>query len=376
MPSFEFDNSMTLITVIGYLALSWSLYKRIYHYDTNVPKVFWISLLTLCICAFYNDYWHYMEHIYIISKNKYETLGLEEVYLWLAQIVDYNYVLWRTLLWGVGVLSYYLIFRKHQLDYPHYLFIFIASYFWLFGYARSAVAVAVGLLGFSFLTLYNKKLDGFIGLLLLLLSIFGHKSQTIALLIIPFLFLKFDRKFFVVSLLFLPFAVQGVSFLFNNATMFDIAFASDFDYYDIESFQTDIDRRLEYSRMANAGIGRRIVEGLMDYSEYAIFFYCIIKLSIQNKIYESSPTLRCFYIYSYVLAYIALTVALSGYGSTTFSYRILNMAYPGAVLCLIFMLKEGVSDFKPIKILCFAYMASVFINQFIYNIYTMIFGRS
>lgn len=375
MPSFEFDNSMKLITVIGFLCLSWKLYRKSYNCEVKISNVYWMCLLALCVCAFYNDYWHYKESIYVLSNNKYITLGLEEIYIWLAEVVAYNYILWRTLLWGVGVFCYYIIFRKHQLDCSHYFFVFISSYFWLFGYARSAVAVAVGLLGICFFSIYSKKINVLIGLFLMLLSIFGHKSQAIVLVVIPFFFLKFDRKLCILSLLFLPFAVQVVNYVLNNATLFDIAFASDFEYYDVEYLQADMDRRLEYNRLENAGIGRRIVEGLMDYAEYAIFIYCIIKLSMQNKIEKSSFTLRCLYIYSYVLAYVALTVALSGFGATTFSYRILNMAYPGAVLCLLFMMKEGISEFKPIKLLCFAYIAAFFINHFIYTIYTMIYIR-
>lgn len=327
-------------------------------------------LLVLCIFAYYNDYWNYAEQLFQISRTSGLTFGWEPVYLWIADFVGYNYILWRLLVWGIGVLFVVLTIKKLNVNTLFYWFVFIACYYWLFGYARSAVALTMFVFGMVLFSAEKTRGHFLIGLSLMALSIFGHKSLAVALLVVPLFFFKPNKFFLLVSIALFPIAIKITQYIMEYLPYLSLA-VGNFEYYDIESFQNNFERISEYNRFEDFGLTRVLLERLIEFCHYLLFLISIYYMVFKNGYKQCSQQSIRLFMLMFVLAYVGFCFAFCGQESSVFSYRIINMAVLPAVLLMILLTEEGVIQRSLLTKVVFLSIGAELLEKVVYQSYVL-----
>lgn len=140
-----------------------------------------------------------------------EVVSVEEVYLYIAHLTGYDYLVWRIIVFG-GMLAIGLhIGKRLDLNQDKYLACFaLFSMFWL-SYARASLAMAIGFLGMTYLVkpISNKKFQSFLlGLLLLFASLYFHKSAIVIPGVVLLSMIRINKWKLFVLLLALPLVVH------------------------------------------------------------------------------------------------------------------------------------------------------------------------
>lgn len=361
---------LTLLSGTIYTIIVLFLYKRQY-LKRNINSQMMVILLVTSVFAFYNDYWNYEEQLEMIARSPGLTYGWEQVYLWIAELVGYNYIYWRCIVWGLGVVMIVYILQLYKIQDTQSWLIFYGCYYWLFAYARSAVAMVLFTFGLLLFLSEKKRVNIILGIALMALSVFGHKSLAVALITLPFIFINPNRLFFLISLILFPVVVGILQYLVDNVALFSLS-VGNFEYYDIEAFQNDFDRISEYNRFETAGTMRLILGKAVDYSHYLFVFIPTYWICIKKKYENCSLALKGSFIVSYVLFYIGLAFAFCGMSTTVFSYRIINLSILPAIFTILFMLKEKIVEYKKVSFIVFFAIGIEVIEYFLYQFYVNI----
>ena len=370
MNSFAPNPWLTLLTGIFYAISVFFLYKKSNSIKTSSNvRVAPVILLVLCVCAFYNDYWNYKEQLFNISRSSgLTTYGWEPVYLWIASFVGYDYFLWRLLVWGIGVTFVVLLFKKLEINKLYFWFVFIACYYWLFGYARSAVALVLFIFGMVLFSDVGKLSNVIMGLTIMIISIFGHKSLAVSFLVVPLFFFKPNKLFLLLSFAFFPVVIKITQYIMEYLPYFSIA-VGNFDYYDIESFQNNFERISEYDRFESFGIMRIILERLRDVVHYLLFFISIYYIILKQGHKQCSVQSKSLFMLMFILAYVGSCFAFCGQESSVFSYRIINMAVLPAVFLIILLTKEGIIPKTLLSKIVFITIVAEVLESIVYQMY-------
>lgn len=134
--------------------------------------------------------------------------GYEEVYNWLAKVLNNNYHLWRTIIWGIAsIFTYYtakiLDIRNRNLL---VLMILITAINNMGNVTRGVLGHTMLLLGVVLLqSLRSGFLLKFIGVCLFCLSYYFHKSIYVNMLFAIFAFYPFGKKSVIILMIAFPF---------------------------------------------------------------------------------------------------------------------------------------------------------------------------
>lgn len=164
--------------------------------ETEYPsKVFlFLLIMTFCVCEICTgDFIGTQETV----KTYHGIDHLEVIYPTIIEFVHNNYLAFRLLLWGGGVFLMTQSFKNFGIDPYRSLFYLFASYVTYYSYTRAGVAMTVFFYGFS-LFFYKERKNIFltlIGVTLILLSFFFHRSMVLLILITPLCLLPFYKKF-------------------------------------------------------------------------------------------------------------------------------------------------------------------------------------
>lgn len=244
---------------------------------------------------------------------------------------------------------------------------FCCCNYWLFGYARSAIAMAVFTLGYCLL-LYDKfKFNRIlVAAIIMALSFFMHKSQAIALIGIPLIFVRLNRKTVMLSLCLLPFAVKLINFGFEHM---DSIFDMNSSYYDMEVLQSKAERYMDYDKTALFGQMRGLMEFFNELTMYFLVISVVYFMSFKGYWAETRRDTRTLYTLMYALVYFALAAAFGGFQQSVYSYRIFNMSLIPAVLCLLLLFRDGKLSYKKLLFIGFVCFGVRVLESFVYELY-------
>lgn len=369
---FEFNPRLALLTGVLYLLFSLYLYRQTKYINNKNYILHLIIYVVLTVCAFYGDYWHYKEHIYILSYDSEAPIGIENIYIQIAKICNFNYPLWRFLVWGCGIFCIFHILKNCKLNNNTSVFFIFSVYYWLYSYTRSAVAVTVFTLGIILVFSPKKPLwKTLFGILICCSSYFLHKSQIIALAILPCGFIKINRKVLIVSLLLIPIAINIVDYIYSNPIITMLFNGSSSSYYDFDLLQNQLENQFEYSRYSGFNLSR-IFSIAIDLAKYFLFLYVIYMLSYKRLINSVEPYITRLYGVMYAMLYIGVTFALAGYSNATLSYRLINMAFFPAVLIVLYLYNNAYCSPQFFKRLAISFIVVYSVKEICYGSYCLL----
>ena len=180
MNIFQSFSSTPILGVIFLYILLLCVYKEayVYHFISSKKKFFGGIFLVLILCLYAvqdTDYFHYMQELNRIKLGY--ISNLEDVYIALAGYVNYEYISFRLIVWGIALLLFVLSIYRINQPISLVLFYFVSMYMLRFAYARVSLAMAMGIFGYTFLIKpINKSYISYIvGILIIFCSVFSVK---------------------------------------------------------------------------------------------------------------------------------------------------------------------------------------------------------
>lgn len=308
---------LILLVLLGFVVLR-HIYKPALAMNKEVSAVHKnigvFIIIAICLYSVQDtDYFHYKTALIAMSHGA--ILHFEDVYYSIGEIVSYNYLLFRLVVWGSAFTFFCWSVKRLNVTIQVALFFFVTMYLTKFCYARASLAMSIGLLGYTFLVkpVRFKWISYFLGILIIATSLHFHKS---AIFMIPMYMLSFFKlnKFSIgVSLFLFPLGYYLISeygiVLLMGADNSD-AIANSAQSYLMKD-------------VGNKGIAS-IIQRVLERVPYYIILYIIIS-SIINKTYALLPSYQrsVFNLVIYVIAFSSLFLFNYNVNTEVMYYRFL-----------------------------------------------------
>lgn len=265
-------------------------------------KTFFFLLIINSVFAFWEydtyHYWNVFNKTNMYFNN--EILGYEEIYNWFKRISRNNYFLWRAYIWIPACLIMYYTAKKLHLLNRNFLVAML-----LFG---SFLSYSRGMLGHAMLVLgcvllvdkRNNTLTQIIGISIIALSYFFHKSMLINIIFAILAIIPFGKKSVIFSIIAYPFFSQVASYIVDviGGGVLDVT-SLDEDFKDSALRYTNS----ESTRRNTIGVIITIIQLL---PQYITLFYLYNKVMIK-RIFGIEE--RNVYSYLFKLTYVSFYVA-------------------------------------------------------------------
>lgn len=337
-PKFAWIISGALYFMILAIYYRWAFYRQ--DITKHYSRVFSLVVLVFlfCLIAIYCGDWVHLQIIVkeIVGTEYIEGKSIEKLYYYLANILNGNYLLFRTIVWGAGLSFMMYAFKQASLDPYRCLFFLFGCYITLFAYSRAGAAHASFFCGLILL-FKDRNIRGFqsffIGIVLLALSFFLHRSMLVLIILAPLAIIPFNRHTFLLVLV----GVVVISFIWRG--LFEDAMGvlmnSDEYAYRIELYE-DIAGGQVFSFDKN-GLFFLWYKGII----HIPYWYCSIQIYRRINLGLIPQNIQAVFRFSFFL-YIFTIMMLFMYGSASaFYYRYESMLYIPITIMATYLFQKG-----------------------------------
>lgn len=302
-------------------------------------NVFLSGLIIVCFCQ-KGDFFHMMEHVSYYSFIPGAYNYGEDIYIKIAQLIDKNYFLFRSIVFGGAFSLYCLTVKRFRLPVYNASMLLFCSYLVLFSYARASAAMAVYFFGLSFLCvpLKGKKwLSYILGAIIIYSSWEFHNSAIIMILTTIILFMPIKKWSIILILLGIPLIT---------------IVAKDY-FFVIAHFAEDSDVGERMQRYSEVKRGSAISQTILNTFKFGSFYLPLlisaIVMFVKNDISKFSiPIVRLFKI-TFGIILIASVLYLFGQTFFVLFYRTLFMSMIPLCILVTALYKDGSMSLKQFK---------------------------
>lgn len=309
------------------------------------------------------DFFHFMTYVheYDFSPNAY-NYG-EPIYVEIGKIVNRNYFLFRCIVWGTAYIAFCWSAKRLKVPIYYAVIYLFCAYCITFSYARVTAAMALYILGFSYICEPPKRkatLGTLWGIALILSSTVFHNSAIIMVLMTFTILVPLNKWIVIISIIFIPFLAA----LFKDYFLL-FMFAENTD-------ETLSNKMIKYSIVeTEQGISGLIINTSQYISFYIPFILSGYWIVIKNKIDQTPTSIIWLFKLSFGLVFAAIIFLSWGETFKTFYYRILFMTMLPLVLIITKLYKEGIISYKHF-LLC-AWSGIIYqVLQYAYSLYVTI----
>ena len=309
------------------------------YYSASIKnKIFFILVFIYCLCAFYCGDWAHLQTLLkeSLGAEYIAGYGIEKVYYYLNEKLNGNYLLFRTVVWGGGLVCLYNSFKFAHLNPSRSLYFLFGIYITAFVYTRAGFALAIFYLGLVLLFQPKEERTVWklaIAIALIVSSTYFHRSILVLACLSPLTFVPISRKNILVILL-------GVAvFSFFVERFFDSAWTT-------LMTSDEYSHRMEvYENIAGGGISITFDQNGLFLLWYKAIVHLPFWVSIiavyKRSGFEKIPlVIQAVFRFSIIL-YAFLLMMLLTYGSASaFYYRYEGMLYIPITILMCF-LKEN-----------------------------------
>lgn len=324
--AYECTKGMYLYCFLLYEVIALLYWKKCTNKDTQIKSNLcqFTLILIYTLTSFYNgDFWHYQE--FILTEGE-STWGIsEEIYSYLAEFVNYNYLLFRCFVWGGGLLILVYIFKRYSLNIGSTMYFFFVMYISIYDYARVSLALVVLFLGYNLLTYepqekYKTILLHSIGCILIISSFFLHHSLLPIILfafisLIPF---NITKTSLIALFILFPLATNIASSLFFNFIGLDADLLSNI----IQKLDT-------YSEFESESVS--LLEKIRLVWSFALlyvpFFIITYVMCIKNSLKQYASNLQKLYKLLFFMMILATSALCLNLQNLILFYRYLNLTF-------------------------------------------------
>lgn len=312
--------------------------------SSSITKLSWLLCLAFCIFAYWgSDWFHYSQDYNEILQGG-ET-NLETIYVWFIKTYHPGYILFRLMVWGSALYCLYKTIKILSIKQSIFIFFFSTIALIWFSYARASLAMSIAFLALALISTPRFKKARAIGYLLLLSSVFFHKTGVFAIIavllsqimlhaskkMLYLLFLSFPIITYVVITYFEPF--------FNSMLISDFGTISQYANAGSSYFWDDS------GILMQSGIGKRISDILEKFTYYMMAITSTIFLIKKEK---SIPNeIKAFILCSLIIVVISSSFYF-GQNTMVLYGRFLRFSFIPSCVCLTY-LSENFHKNKLIK---------------------------
>lgn len=286
------------------------------------------------------DFFNYIELMDVLksagndlSNIKGEILQIEWPYYYIGSFVNYNYILFRLVVWGGAMALYGFTMKRLGINSSVFILYFTIISLLLISYGRVTLAWAIAFCGYSFivkpLEIRGKLLSYFVGVVLIISSVIFHK--TAILLPIAFLFssIKLNRTLIIILLLAFPVLVK----LADSQFLLELLSMSQ-DDSGILNVNT-----AQYYMATESGKGIGIAALIQELLRISVFYgfvlLCIHRIFNKNNTQNDPNLIKAYMDVALWIIYISSIFAFTTSANTNLVYyRFLNFAVFPMTLCL------------------------------------------
>lgn len=250
-----------------------------------------VCLFLFFIFAFWGADWFHMANFYPLLQSGHRT-HMEDLYVWIAQNIAPNYLVFRSIIWGSCLLLLKLLFDRIDVKKDLLWLMFVVFGAVWCSYAR--VSLAMCLMFYGFATLFKpykyKLLSYFIGILAIWGAYYCHKTALfgIVIVILATIIRKFNKYSFILLILFVPFVLILLQDFVSNIQFIDTKDVDSEWGQSMSSAQRYMDRDA-----TNVGIGALMLK-ILERSAYILTGIESLLVTIKNKSLGSSPIINAF----------------------------------------------------------------------------------
>lgn len=325
---------------------------NITHFDSPTKKQPFLVLFIILHLLFAfdgGDYFHYYQ--YLLQR---DMESMERVYTYIAEIVNYNYLLFRLIIWGGALILFQQTAKRFDLDPYRASFLLYLMFISLFSYARVSLAMAIFFYGVSFICnpLNKKKILSFLlGGGLIVISIPFHKSMLFTALATLMVFVPINRKSIIPFLLLFSLSTPLLKLLFNTFITPEYI------------LNEEIIERVSILQSVTYGdsiTGFSRYEWIRRFLEYSTFFIPFILLTfrlIKTRLLDLTSPVTKLYKVTLGIFILALSTYMMQFGNFILFYRYLYMAMIPVTLLVFYCRQHRVlseSQFMIVILLCLA----------------------
>lgn len=295
--------------------------------STKIRKNSLFVLYALCLIFAFDsgDFYSYWNGFVLEAQFvNVEIDRYELVYNWFGDVVNGNYILWRSVIWGLAILFIYWTSLVLKLNNRGFLIAIALFGFGLDCYSRGILGHTMLLFGaVLFVDKRSNMLTKIIGLTLVCVSYYFHKSMYVNIIFAVLALFPFGKKTVVLSLIAFPFLTTIATYLINGIVSGELELALG------EGVGGVGDRTKGYAsqeRMQSNLLG--IIGKIVKFTpEYLTLFYLYYKVIVQ-KIFSKEKRERV-YTYLFRLTYVAFYIASLFYFVETSSWIYERFKYMG-----------------------------------------------
>lgn len=320
-----------------------------------------LILLFVVTCSVVGDFYHYQQMVW----NYDFTLGAknhgEPIYRYIIGFVEKNYLLFRILVWGSGIIIYNQLVKRIGFNQCNVLFVLFSLYALVYSYARASLAMVLYFGGLTVFVVNNKNIlfEKILGLFLIFFSYCFHHSIFILIVLTPIIYIRFTKRYLIFLVIVLP-----LLFIITKGYIQQIMF-------DESTLGNDeLQGKLQlYSNREVAMVNWKGV--IYEFSGYLTFFIpisvCTYLLYFKNKV-KIPNIIHAFFNLSLTLVLISIMFLCLDIQGKVFFYRILYMTFIPLSIILYYIYNAKLIQKKSfIHIIIIGIMAQLY--RLLYSIY-------
>lgn len=371
-----FDNPSVFtisIDLVIWLLMLISMWPVLTKKEELQPRRLFISIFLVvlfCVMATWSgDWYHYKEIFDTINSNPNWTSHMEGIYDFLIRSVCPTYLSFRLIVWGAALWVFYLAVKRLGMNQSYVLTIFGLGFLPFFSYARVSIVPAMLILGGSLVFApipHRRGLSLFLGLLVIFLSLFFHKTAFYGVIIMLFSLVipqttKNSWFYFLLGFIVASFTLQYVFQYFLSADLVtDPA---------ISSFAEKTRGTASKGFYQSLTIGPLITR-LLEQIPY--FMTAFLAFKIQNE-YEAPKGVMTIIKFNFYMVLSSMIFLLDLGSSTSILYgRFLRFSILPGVITLAFAYQYGLFKKLTMATIILAVTGSCY--QIVYEIYCKMIG--
>lgn len=276
--------------------------------DNNTRKgtiAFFLLLMVNSVFAFWSEDTYHSWSIFIFANqyHNFEILGYEEVYNNISTFTNNTYFYWRAFIWIPACLFIYYTAKRLDILNRNFL-VSMLLFGSLLSYTRGMLGHTMLLFGaVLFVEKRSNMLTKIIGLTLVCVSYYFHKSMYVNIIFAVLALFPFGKKTVVLSLIAFPFLTTIATYLINGIV------SGEFELALGEGVGGIGDRTELYASGGerNLNLNGKIGWFIRIIPEYLTLFYLFYKVMIQ-KVFDKDKREKV-YKYLFRLTYVAFYIA-------------------------------------------------------------------
>lgn len=309
MEAIELKIALNIVLFVVLLILSKKINKK-----GNYNLVIMVLCIFFCLFSFYGgDYFSYQ---YTFEQHKYEgaNIPLEDIYITLIEILP-TYVIFRLVIWGGGLILFYLSSRFLQLKTSRFLYLYVVFLLLTFSYARVSLGMSIVMFGYSLLISPRGNMAyKIIGVACILCSTMFHRTIILPAALSLLSLISLNRFRLGLMLLLLPVIIILINHYFNSM-IFESGMLDESQLRKATSYLSD-------SHQKERGIGA-LINFTLQYAAVYYGLYVLVRTYFKRKI-KISPWEKKLFTFCILMSAVGTSMYFVP-NAFVFFYRIMSL---------------------------------------------------